>query len=200
MKRVNLSKSNGGGSNFESGISSCRQKGFFLSNSWISIAVVSSFEIPPGFRKADNLIDVILCATVSAIPPRTAFVIIIVITARRLESAQQSMLILRHTRSPSIVAVEFGNQPPNNGHLDKENDCMYDRLFCTKRSISTIVLFLPVPTARGFRKTHHSTIDKFAIDCAKKAPSRDFENHDGERPFAGTQSKERSGGFCMIPE
>jgi hypothetical protein len=86
MNLVNLSKSKGGGRVFESGMRSRSSRRFFLSNSWISIAIGSSFVIPPGFRNAAIRMVVIDCATVSAIPPRTALVIIIVRTVESLVS------------------------------------------------------------------------------------------------------------------
>lgn len=71
IKRVNRSKSNGGGSFSEAGINSVGEKGFFLSNSWISIETKSSFCTPPGRRRDFCLMAVKDCATVSAMPPRT---------------------------------------------------------------------------------------------------------------------------------
>ena len=70
IKRVNLSKSNGGGRFFALGSISCAVE-FLLSKSVICIERNSSFCTNPDFlcdliRKA-----VKVCATVSAIPPRT---------------------------------------------------------------------------------------------------------------------------------
>ena len=70
MKRVNRSKSNGGGRTLDSGISSRSWNGFRLSSSCISIDIKSSFCTPPGCRKDRCLMAVRDCATVSAIPPR----------------------------------------------------------------------------------------------------------------------------------
>jgi hypothetical protein len=130
MNRVNLSKSNGGGRNLVSGMSSWEFAGFFLSNSWISIAIVSSFVSPPGFRSAASRMAVIDCATVSAIPPKTALVIIIVSTAgpsERLLTTDHGVLL---TWSLGIVGVEFRDYPCNDRHLDEEDNCMYQRLVC----------------------------------------------------------------------
>ena len=115
---VKRSKSKGGGKNFESGISSFVLAGFFLSSSWISMATVSSLVIPPGLRRAVRRMVVMDWATVSAIPPRTALVIIIVRTARcvklcPLVKCQWGW----STWFISIVAVEFGNQPRADCHL-----------------------------------------------------------------------------------
>jgi hypothetical protein len=78
---VNLSKWNGGGNRSESGMSKRSLAGFFLSSSWISMAKKSSSLLgPSGFRTAFSRMDVSVCATVSAIPPSMAFVIIVVRT------------------------------------------------------------------------------------------------------------------------
>lgn len=71
MNRVNLSKSNGGGSVLESGIRCPCENGFLLSSSCISMAKKSSLSTPPGFRTARSRTEVSVCATVSAMPPRT---------------------------------------------------------------------------------------------------------------------------------
>lgn len=70
MNLVRRSKSKGGGRDQESGISSSGPKGFFLSSSWISIAMKSSLSGPPGLRTAFWRIDVRVWAVVSAMPPR----------------------------------------------------------------------------------------------------------------------------------
>lgn len=80
MNLVNLSKSKGGGRYFESGTMSFSSRAFLESN---SIPISSSSLTPPGFRAAASRIAAIDCANVSAIPPSTAFVIIIVRTASR---------------------------------------------------------------------------------------------------------------------
>src|SRR4051812_31854576 len=106
---------------------SLSNNGFFLSNSCISIAKVSSFVTPPGFRIAPVRIAVIDWATVSAMPPSTAFVTIIVSTAKGI-----SLIILVlwgkvRTRSIRIIAIELRHQPRNDSHFYEEYNEVYDR-------------------------------------------------------------------------
>jgi len=70
INRTNRSKSNGGGSFSDSGMTPPGGQSTFLSSSCISRARTSSIVGPPGLRTARSRIAVIVCAVVSAIPPR----------------------------------------------------------------------------------------------------------------------------------
>jgi hypothetical protein len=76
-----------------------------------------------------------------------------------------------HTWTFRIVGIEFGCYPGDSGHLYEKDEKVYQRLVIKMNTISLSISGngheaqrLPIERCTLLRKTHHSSVNIFAVD------------------------------------